>query len=1025
MRNQLLIFLFCITHFIGNAQLIVPTNGVAESTIQTIAIKNVQIIVSADQTIKNGTLLIQNGKVKDVGTKISIPKGAIILDLNGKTIVPTFIESYSSVGMPASEKKTYDPRPQLESLKKGSYYWNEAIQPELDASIYFQYDPVESEKLEKMGFGVAISHLSNGIMRGTGLAVYTGEIDENKRVLNANVGAFLSLKKGKSKQSYPSSQMGSIALIRQAFYDALWYKENKEEQVNLSLEAINQFNTNQLFFEVDDVLEIFRVQKIAKEFGHTYTIFGSGNEYEYLDKLSNEKLNLIIPINFPDAYNVKDPYLSRQIPLSQLKNWELAPSNAYFLSKRNIPFAISSKGHQKSQDFWSHIQLMIERGLSRELAIRSLTEIPAKQFGLTSFGSLNKGKNASFSIFDKDPFVSKNAKLLETWTAGNRKRMDQITEIDIRGKYNFNINGNKFSAEINGSKERPNGTISFIDQYFDSTKMVDVTDTINEKLNISVSNTDVQFHYNVLSKSSNYSGAYTLNGKYNQKIGVFEGQGQSPNGVWVKWSAIKNESFKEEIKLDEIIEVDSISENLVWYPNMANGKSSYQTQSELTYVLRNATIWTNEKEGVLKDGNVIIKNGKIDYVGNSNFTIPVDAIEIDATGLHITSGIIDEHSHIAISRGVNESGQSNSAEVSIGDVVQNDDIDIYRQLSGGVTAAQLLHGSANAIGGQSALVKLKWGYAPDEMLISNAPKFIKFALGENVKQSNSGDFDQIRFPQTRMGVEQLFYDAFIRAKSYEKDWDEYNKLSAKEKEKNNIKAPAKDLELETILEILNNQRFITCHSYIQSEINMLMHVADSMDFKVNTFTHILEGYKVADKMAAHGAGGSTFSDWWAYKYEVNDAIPHNATLMNEQGVVVAINSDDAEMGRRLNQEAAKAVKYGGCSEEDAWKMVTLNPAKLLHLDDRMGSIKIGKDADIVIWSTNPLKIDAKVISVFIDGELLYDANQDLLNQERNRLERARIINKMLADNEKGGPTRNYVKQKDKHWHCDSIGETAE
>ena len=271
--------------------------------------------------------------------------------------------------------------------------------------------------------------------------------------------------------------------------------------------------------------------------------------------------------------------------------------------------------------------------------------------------------------------------------------------------------------------------------------------------------------------------------------------------------------------------------------------------------------------------------------------------------------------------------------------MKSNDINIYRQLSGGVTTAQLLHGSANPIGGQSAVIKFRWGSAPEEMKLEGADGFIKFALGENVKQSNWGDFERIRFPQTRMGVEQVFYDHFHQAKAYEQAWKEYNTLSLSEKRR--TIAPREDLEMNTLVEILNKERFITCHSYVQSEINMLMKVADSMGFTLNTFTHILEGYKVADKMKEHGAGGSTFSDWWAYKFEVNDAIPYNAALLQDMGVLTAINSDDAEMARRLNQEAAKAVKYGKATEEEAWKMVTLNPAKLLHIDHLVGSIKVG------------------------------------------------------------------------------------
>jgi imidazolonepropionase-like amidohydrolase len=391
---------------------------------------------------------------------------------------------------------------------------------------------------------------------------------------------------------------------------------------------------------------------------------------------------------------------------------------------------------------------------------------------------------------------------------------------------------------------------------------------------------------------------------------------------------------------------------------------------------------------------------------------------IDADGKHVTCGIIDEHSHIAISKGVNEGGQAVSAEVSIGDVVRSDDINIFRQLAGGVTAAQLLHGSANPIGGQSALVKLKWGYGPDDMLIDDVDGFIKFALGENVKQSGSSS--STRYPRTRMGVEQIFYNAFVRAREYEAYWKKY--FSAPRWTRKKIEQPRRDLELEAILQILKKERFITCHSYVQSEINMLMTVADSMGFTVNTFTHILEGYKVADKMKAHGVGASTFSDWWAYKYEVNEATPYNSAILAKMGVITAVNSDDAEMGRRLNQEAAKAVKYGALSQEEAWKLVTLNPAKLLHLDDRMGSLKAGKDADVVIWSDNPLSIKAKPEKVFVDGELLYDLDRVYYLHNRDQQERKRIMKKMLEAKNKGESTRKPVKRKNPEYHCDTEGE---
>jgi len=305
---------------------------------------------------------------------------------------------------------------------------------------------------------------------------------------------------------------------------------------------------------------------------------------------------------------------------------------------------------------------------------------------------------------------------------------------------------------------------------------------------------------------------------------------------------------------------------------------------------------------------------------------------------------------------------------------------------------------------------------PQEMLIKDADGFIKFALGENVKRSSNEN--SVRYPQTRMGVEQVFMDAFTRAKAYEAEWDAYNALPASQKA--NVSRSRRDLTLETMVEIINSERFISCHSYVQSEINMLMKVAEQFDFNVNTFTHILEGHKVADKMAEHGAASSTFADWWAYKFEVRYAIPYNPTLMQMAGVNVAINSDDAEMARRLNQEAAKSVKYGGMSEEDAWKMVALNPVKMLHLDDRMGSIKVGKDADLVLWSDNPLSIYAKAEKTMVDGRIYFDLEEDIKKREMIEAERARLVQKMQNAKKNGAATRPPSRELEQLFHCDDI-----
>jgi imidazolonepropionase-like amidohydrolase len=496
------------------------------------------------------------------------------------------------------------------------------------------------------------------------------------------------------------------------------------------------------------------------------------------------------------------------------------------------------------------------------------------------------------------------------------------------------------------------------------------------------------------------------------------------NGDWVNWNASLKTPFTKVEKKDSLKTKPHPTLDDVMYPFCGYGQTKIDSNFFKKFMnrwqavlIKNATIWTNEAEGILLNKDILITEGKIVRIGD-NLEVPktVNALRIDGTGKFLTAGIVDEHSHIAISDGVNEGTQASTSEVRMGDVVDCEDVSIYRSLAGGVTAAQLLHGSANPIGGQSGLIKLKWGAAPEEMKIKGADGFIKFALGENVKQSNWGDFNTVRFPQSRMGVEQVYYDYFTRAKEYQAKWDAFNGL----KDKSKSISPRRDIELEALSEILNKKRFITCHSYVQSEINMLMHVGDSMGFQVNTFTHILEGYKMADKMKARNIYASTFSDWWAYKVEVQYAIPYNAAIMYNMGITVCLNSDDAEMERRLNQEAGKVVKYGNVPEQDAFKMVTLNPSMALHLDKRMGSIKVGKDGDVVLWTDNPLSVYAKVDKTIIEGVVYYDAEKDKKLRDDIRKERARLIQKMIAEKTGGAPVQKPIMKKPKHYTCDDM-----
>ena len=988
------IIIFCAPSF---SQETYPVNGVAETFSPIYALTNAHIVISSKKEIANGTILIQDGKILGVDSLLDIPEGSIIKDMKGDFIYPAFIDIYSDYGLEKIKKGEYNYRLQYKSNKDGAFHWNEAIHPEIDACEKFVVDAEGVEKYLNSGFGIVLTHQKDGISRGTAALVsLSSEPEEQSMIVDKSASVF-SFKKGTSKQKYPSSLMGSIALLRQLFLDAEWYKNSKKSN-NLSYNAFNDQLSLPHIFESKDVLDYGRIYSIADEFEVDFIVKGNGSEYQIVEEIKRYGFPVILPLNFPVKYNIKNPEKTNILTLSKLKHWETAPFNPRILSEHDIPFCFTMSGLKNPSDFIKNLRISIRKGLNKKDALNSLTYIPASLLGKEDMlGTLEKGKNANLIICSSDIF--EDGIIYEVWTNGQKNLINKKEGQDIRGHYTLICEEGEirnFSIE---------GTISKL-------KMLEIiSDSSHAKYsitrdeeNIIFSNKDLSFRGNAYLQENDFSGFY-----------------QNLEGENISFTMKRDSNFIENI--DEFsLKYDTIIPD-IWSPNKAYGNNS--KKYPYPTIFTNATIWTNEKEGVLYNADIAIADGKIIAIGQGLIKdivfpkVKEEVILIDATSKHITCGIIDEHSHIAISNGVNESSQAVTAEVKIGDVINPRDHNIYRQLAGGVTAAQLLHGSANPIGGQSALIKFRWGSSAEEMKIKNADGFIKFALGENVKQSNWGDNNKVRFPQTRMGVEQVFYDAFYRAKEYEREWDAYNSISLRKKRFS--VPPRQDLELDALLEIINSKRFITCHSYVQSEINMLMHVADSIGFTINTFTHILEGYKVAKKMKEHGAGGSTFSDWWAYKFEVNEAIPYNATILNNKGVITAINSDDAEMGRRLNQEAAKAIKYGGTSEEDAWKMITLNPAILLHLDERMGSLKVGKDADVVIWSENPLSVYSKVESTYVDGRLLFSLEENKSLMERDMKEKMRIIKK-IGEDKKNKETQEINFTPEKIYHCETIDE---
>lgn len=956
-----------------------PGNGASEKFDVPYLLTGATIHPSAGLPAFQGDLLILDGRIAALGEGLD-RNGAQVIDLTGYHIYPSFIDLYAQYGIGDIKDQVHTQGEQFVSDIPGAHGWNEALRTDYRAHTGFTIDTESAGRYKRSGFGAVLSHRMDGISRGSGVLVALSEEYPHRAILKPVAAHHLSFKKGSSSQDYPQSLMGAIALIRQTYYDAAWYRSSAAE-VNLTLQAWNELDELPVVFEAPGPLQVLRADRIGDEFGKRFIIKGNGMEYQRLAAVKQTGAPLIVPLAFPDAYDVEDPWITDYVTLEQLKHWEMAPFNPAMLAREGVGFCLTAADLNQVGDFLPNLRRAVASGLPEADALRALTETPARLLGVYGeMGSLEAGKWANLLVADKPVFQS-DAILYQNWVQGALYEVEKLPGRSLAGSYRLTIGAETYGSEW----EAESGVIR-----------VALNDTAETKGSYRWNEGTVTLRI-AFPEGMRHSGHLTLTGWATGN--GFSGTGSAPGGKPVTWSAELTDSAEAALEEQETLaDVPEIPDGMT-FPFGAFGRPAMPAPEAV--IFRNATVWTNGKQGIIDGTDVYVKDGKIVRVGRD--LRGQDARVIDATGLHLTSGIIDEHSHIAIAGGVNEGTQASSAEVRIGDVINSEDVNIYRQLAGGVTASQLLHGSANPIGGQSAMIKLRWGALPDEMKVADAPGFIKFALGENVTRANWGHSGTKRFPQSRMGVEQVFEDYFTRARAYAGHGE-----------------GRRDLDLEAVAEILASERFVTCHSYVQSEIAMLMKVAERHGFRLAIFTHILEGYQVAEKMLAHGVGASTFSDWWAYKFEVIDAIPYNAALLNSIGVVTAINSDDAEMGRRLNQEAAKAVKYGGVSEEDAWKMVTLNPAKLLGLDHRMGSVEPGKDADLVLWTDNPLSVYARVLQTWVDGRRYYDAEEHDSLLAAVEAERARLIQAMLEAKHGGATVVKPQPEEEHHYHCDDM-----
>ncbi len=990
---------------------VAPAVGIREHTPAVHAFVNARIVVSPGKVIEKGTLIVRDGVIEAVGANIRVPADARVRDLAGSTIYPGLIESYSDAGLPkpSSERGEGGGRRggaaagEKPPPSRGARYWNANVNASLSAADLFLPDAKENEKLRGMGFTAAQVVPSDGILKGATAVVMLGDGRPGDMVVRERVAQAGTLQPTRgSDEPYPNSLMGSIALIRQTLLDAQWHKAAQqaarqypaaaprpEYVADLAdLEGVLA-RTQPLLLESSDEHDLLRCSEIAKEFALKLWVRGSGREYQRLAAVKAAGVPVILPVNFPETPSVGSPEDALDVGLSELRYWDEAPENPKRLSEAGVEFALTAASLKDQSKFIPNVKKAVARGLSPNAALAALTTTPAKLLGVSGeMGTIEPGKRANFLVTDGDLFAEKTL-LRETWVAGTRYPVKPSPEVDPRGTWAASLTGapvDSITMTLKGDADGPKATFTVKGKDAKT-----ATATFSNLL----------FQASFSGDSIVFDGVTRLSGAW--AGGALSGSGELADGRTFAWSAARISPFTEEKDTSKPKAPVSASFPQV-YPPGEFGRPALPPQPD-RLVVKGATIWTSGPAGVIEGGDMLVEKGKIVRVGKS-ISVPSGATVIDAKGKHVTAGLIDAHSHSAAAGSVNETGQAITAEVRIGDIIDPDDIGIYRELAGGLTAANVLHGSANAIGGQNQVIKLRWGATASQMKFEGAPPGIKFALGENPKQSNWGDNNTTRYPQTRSGVEQIIRDEFTAARDYRKAWADYRAGVTRI-------PPRRDLQAEALVEILEGRRLVHSHSYRQDEILMLMRVAEDFGFRIATFQHILEGYKVADIMAKHGAGGSSFSDWWAYKMEVYDAIPYNGTLMRNAGVLVSFNSDSDELARRMNLEAAKAVRYGGTPPEEALKFVTINPAKQLRIDKRVGSLEAGKDADFAIWSGSPLSTLSICEQTWIDGRRYFDRSEDRAMNDEVARERSVLIQKALespkgpADEKKGGRGRGF------------------
>jgi imidazolonepropionase-like amidohydrolase len=999
-----------------------PQQGLAEKPSRHYAIVGAAIMVAPGKRIEDGTLEVRDGVVVAARAGRRVPAGALVIEAEGKTIWPAFIDVHGSYGFDTSARCRQPAggggnrgggrmarmgfgagAPAASPEAAGAQHWNDRVCPEREVAAALALDGERAKTLRRIGFGASVATPGSGVLRGqSALLSLRSDPTTNAALLAAGVGQHAAFEADFSFGGvYPGSKMGAIALIRQSLLDAdwladmrAWHARNGGErpEANAALDALSPVLVGEqpLVFAADDELDTVRAARIASEFGLKKAwVLGTGAEYRVLDQLP-ANVGLIVPLNFPEAPKVEDAEAALDLNLADLEHWRLAPHNPNRIAAAGREFALTLARLDKPEDaFWPALRKAVRYGLSEEAALAALTTTPARWLGQQQrLGSLEAGRIASFVIADDTLLRDDSARIYEVHVDGQRDIVRRMDEPEVAGRWQLAWVGAQGPAEWTLSGQ-PGSLEVKVGEDKGSAKLEGGRLTLNLPAKLVGGAEDERALLEAALSKDRLDGRWLLaDGRVRTWSATRLGDAEPE-----KPADDKKENGKEGEKADKesVAKAPKAPPAFPAQPGYPAGEYARMgLPPQQTVLVRGATVWMSGGSEPLAASDVLIEKGKIKAVGQG-LRAPAGAIEIDGAGLHVTPGLIDAHSHTALAaqrqraqpcghlRGAHRRRARSHRHQHLSPAGRRRD----HQLAAarlGQSDRRPERGDQAALGRRCRGAALRGRAARHQVRARRERQAVE--LGRELPS---------RYPQTRMGVEQLLIDAFRAGRRL--------RQGARAQECPPLR---RDLRLEALAEILAKERFVHIHSYRQDEILMYARLSASLGVPVAAFQHVLEGFKVADALAETGAGASTFSDWWGFKMETYDAIPYNAAMMVRQGVLTSVNSDSNDLGRRMNTEAAKAVKYGGLTDTEALALVTINPAKQLRVESRVGTIEPGKDADIVLWSHHPLSSYARPQRVWIDGREYFDIAADRAEQQRIAEKRAELVQAVLAEAPKGG-----------------------